>query len=96
MIEGMAEVHMSEAEVARDFAAVVERIRRGAEVIVERDAEPVAVIRSPQFRGRSIDECIALAKARGSHATLDDEFGKDLEEIIESHREPLNPPSTKR
>jgi hypothetical protein len=29
---------------------------------------------------------------RGSHATLDEDFGKDLEDIINSHREPLNPP----
>ena len=88
----MAELHMTEAEVARDFGAVLEKIRHGAEVIVERDAQPVAVIKAPQFRGRSIDECIALAKARGSHATLDEGFAKDLEEIINSHREALDPP----
>ena len=62
----MAELHMTEAEVARDFAAVLEEIQQGAEVIVERNAQPVAVIKLPQFRGRSIDECIALAKAHGS------------------------------
>jgi len=59
---------------------------------VERDARPVAVMKPAQLQGRLIDECIALAKERGSHATLDDEFAKDLEEIIESHREPLHPP----
>ena len=93
MIKDMAELHMSEAEVARDFAAVLEKIQQGAEVIVERDAQPVAVIKRPQFRGRPIDECIALAKERGSHATLDEDFAKDLEDIINSHREPLHPPS---
>ena len=45
---------MIEAEVARDFAAVVEKIQQGAEIIVERNAQPVAVIRQPQFRGPSI------------------------------------------
>jgi antitoxin (DNA-binding transcriptional repressor) of toxin-antitoxin stability system len=93
MIEGMAQLHMTEAEVAKDFAAVLEKIQQGVEVIVERDAQPVAVIKLPQFRGRPIDEYIALAKARGSHATLDDDFTKDLEDIINSHREPLTPPS---
>jgi antitoxin (DNA-binding transcriptional repressor) of toxin-antitoxin stability system len=83
---------MTEAEVARDFAAVLEKIQQGAEVIVERNAQPVAVIKLPQFRGRSIDECIALAKKRGSRATLDESFAKDLEEVIESHREPFDPP----
>jgi hypothetical protein len=93
MIEGMAQFHMTEAEVAKDFAAVLEKIQQGAEVIVERDTQAVAVIKLPTFRGRSIDECIALVKARGSHATLDEDFAKDLEGIINSHREPLAPPS---
>jgi hypothetical protein len=88
----MAQLHMTEADVAKDFAAVMEKIRQGAEVIVERDAQPVAVIKLPVFRGRSIDECIALAKAHGSHATLDDDFASDLEDIIDSRREPLSPP----
>ncbi len=89
----MAQLHMTEAQVTKDFAAVLEKIQQGAEIIVERDAQPVAVIKLPQFRGRPIDECIALAKARGSHATLDEDFAKDLEDIINSHREPLTPPA---
>jgi antitoxin (DNA-binding transcriptional repressor) of toxin-antitoxin stability system len=93
MIEDMAQVHMSEAELARDLHAVLEKVRQGTEVIIERDAKPVAVIKAPQFRGRPIDECIALVKTHGSHATLDEDFPKDLEEIINSHREPLNPPA---
>jgi hypothetical protein len=36
-----------------------------------------------------LSECIALAEAHGSTVTLDEEFGKDLEEIIQSHPEPL-------
>jgi antitoxin (DNA-binding transcriptional repressor) of toxin-antitoxin stability system len=92
MIEDMAQFHVTEAELARDLQAVLERVRQGVEVIVERDATPVAVIKSPQFRGRSLDECITQAKAHGSHATLDEDFGKDLENIINSHREPLTPP----
>ena len=46
MIEDMAELHMSEAEVAKDFAAVLEKvIRQGVDVIVEHDRQPVAVLR---------------------------------------------------
>jgi hypothetical protein len=89
----LAVLHITEAELARDVPAVLEMIRQGAEVIVDRNAQPVAVIKSPRFRGRPIDECIAMAKAHGSHATLDDEFAKDLDDIIDSHREPLNPPA---
>jgi antitoxin (DNA-binding transcriptional repressor) of toxin-antitoxin stability system len=93
MIEDMEQVHMTDAEVANNFAAVLEKLQRGFEVVVEHDHQPVAVIKLPQFQGRSIDECIATLEASGSHATLDDEFGHDLEAIINSHREPLNPPS---
>jgi antitoxin (DNA-binding transcriptional repressor) of toxin-antitoxin stability system len=84
----MAQVHMTEAEVARDLTAVLEKVRQGAEVIVERDSQPVAVIRSPSFRGRPIDECIALARKRGSDATLDEKFAEDLKSIINSHLGP--------
>jgi hypothetical protein len=87
----VAVLHITEEELARDVQAVLEKIQQGAEVIVERNAQPIAVMRAPAFRGRSIDECIAAAKAHGSHATLDDEFGQELEEIINSRREPLNP-----
>jgi len=88
----MVVLRISEADLARDLPAVLEKVRLGEEVVVERDTQPVAVIRPPDFQGRPIDECIALAKAHGSHATLDDDFAADLEEIINSHREPLNPP----
>ncbi len=89
----MATVHMSEADVARDLHSVLERVRQGVEVVIEQDHRAVAVIKASQFRGRPIDECIALAKTRGSHATLDEDFARNLEDIINSHREPLNPPA---
>ena len=76
----MAQLHITEAELARDLHSVLKQVRQGVEVIVERDRTPVAVIKAPQFRGRPIDECIALAQAHGSHSTLDQEFGKDLED----------------
>ncbi|HTS46963.1 MAG TPA: hypothetical protein VMH05_03410 [Bryobacteraceae bacterium] len=89
MIEAMAQVHMSESEVAKNFAAALEKVRQGAEVIVELDHRPVAVITAVKGPGRPIDECIAIAKARGSTATLDEDFAKDLEEII-AQRQPLD------
>ncbi len=92
MIEVMAQVHMSEAEVARDFKAALDKVRQGAEVIIEDDARPVAVLRSAFPKGRLLSECIALAKARGSTATLDEGFMKDVEEGIASRSQPWNPP----
>jgi antitoxin (DNA-binding transcriptional repressor) of toxin-antitoxin stability system len=50
MIETMAQLHMTEVEVARDLHAVLEKVRQGAEVVVERDAQPVAVIRAAARR----------------------------------------------
>jgi antitoxin (DNA-binding transcriptional repressor) of toxin-antitoxin stability system len=96
MIVGMAQVRMTEAEVAKDFAAVLERVRQGVEVVVEQDARPVAVIRTPPGPGRHIDECIALAKAyeeRLGYAPVPDPgFAQDVQAAIDAHREPLDPP----
>jgi antitoxin (DNA-binding transcriptional repressor) of toxin-antitoxin stability system len=53
MIEGMALVHMTEAELARDLHAVLEKVMEGVEVIIERDQRPVAVIKPPPGPGSS-------------------------------------------
>lgn len=87
-------IHISDAEAASDFASLLDRVRRGAEIVIEHDARPVAVVRSAEpHPGRLLSESIALAEAHGSTVTLDGEFGRDLEEVINSHREPLNPPA---
>ena len=86
MIGDMERVRMTDAEVASDFAAVLERLKHGEEVVVEQDHRPVAVIRPVQGPGRPIDDCIALALAHGSGAKPDEQFAKDLEEIIASRR----------
>ena len=93
MIDVMEQVHMTEAEVTRDFAAVLEKIQQGAEVVVQQDHRPVAVIRPPKRSGRPISECIASAKASGSQVTLDTGFAADVEEGIGGRQEPWNPPS---
>jgi prevent-host-death family protein len=86
-------IHVSEAEAANNFASLLERVRAGAEVVIEKDSRPVAILRPfEEPRVRLLSESLALAKARGSTVTLDGDFGRDLEEIINSHREPLNPP----
>jgi antitoxin (DNA-binding transcriptional repressor) of toxin-antitoxin stability system len=92
MIEGMEReaVHLSPAEAIRDIATILERVEQGAEVVIEKDRRPVAVIQPPPQAGRLLAECVALAEAHGSMVTLDENFGSDLEEIISSHREPLD------
>ncbi len=73
---------MTEAEVTKNFAAVLDSLRQGTEVVVEQDHRPVAIISPLKGPGRPIDECIALAKAHDSGATLDEDFTQDLDEII--------------
>jgi len=89
-------IHLSDAEAAKDFAAVLERVREGAEIVIENDARPVARA-AENVRGRLLSGSIALAKAHaeelGYEPVMDAEFTADLEEIVESHRKPLNPPA---
>ena len=85
-------VHISEAEAASNFADVLARVRAGAEVVIESDKLPVAVIHAPVPRRRTISECIALLP-EDSMAAMDADFAKDVEAAIESHRDPLEPPA---
>ena len=93
MIEAMGTLRITEAELARDVHALLAKVQEGAEIVVEQDHHPVAVIRPPLSKGRLLSECIALAEARGSTVTLDEGFMKDVEEGIASHSQPWNPPA---
>ncbi len=89
-------IHISETEAESDFRSVLARVREGAEVIIDSagGGAPVAVVKPAGERpGRLLSEAIALAEAHGSNVTLDEDFSRDLEKVIDSHREPLNPPS---
>jgi antitoxin (DNA-binding transcriptional repressor) of toxin-antitoxin stability system len=88
-------IHISEAEAAAtSFATLLAQVRAGAEIVIENGAQPVAVLRSAKpHPGLLLSESIALAEARGSTVTLDGDFGRDLEAIVNSHVAPLNPPA---
>lgn len=88
----MGTLHMSETEVARDFPAVLAKVRQGIEVVVERDQQPVAVIQPPKAAGRMISEILADLEARASTAAMDEDFARDIEEGIKAQREPWNQP----
>jgi antitoxin (DNA-binding transcriptional repressor) of toxin-antitoxin stability system len=45
MIEYVEQVRMTQAEVTKNFAAVLEKLNRGDEVVVEQNHRPVAVIK---------------------------------------------------
>lgn len=87
-------IHVSQAEALSDFAALLARVRAGIEIIIEDNSRAVAVLTpAPAGAGRLLSEAIASAESRASTATLDESFAHDLDKIISSHREPLNPPA---
>jgi antitoxin (DNA-binding transcriptional repressor) of toxin-antitoxin stability system len=92
MIEEMVQVHMTEAEVAGNFAAALEKVRQGLEVVVEADHQAIAVLRPAEPPRRKISECIAMLDT-ASTATIDADFAGDVEAAIAAHREPLEPPA---
>jgi antitoxin (DNA-binding transcriptional repressor) of toxin-antitoxin stability system len=89
-------LHISEADAVGDMASILRRVQAGEEVVIERDAQPVAVVRAAAPVRRTISECIGFAKAHeeetGQAPTLDPDFAADVEEIIRN-RKPWNPPA---
>jgi antitoxin (DNA-binding transcriptional repressor) of toxin-antitoxin stability system len=92
MIQGMEPLHISEGDLARDVRSILKRVETGAEIIIERDAQPVAVIRPVEPKRRKISECLARMPV-DSTATIDSDFAKDVDAAIAAHREPLEPPT---
>jgi antitoxin (DNA-binding transcriptional repressor) of toxin-antitoxin stability system len=86
-------VRMTEAELARDLPTVLDKVRQGVEIVIERNSQPVAVLKAPLFKGRRISEVIAALDASGANAVVDEDFARDVEEGIKAHRGPWNPPS---
>ena len=86
----MAVIHISEADAARDFAGLLARVRAGAEIVIESNNYPAAVIRAAEPPRRSISESIALAEAHskelGFKPVMDADFAADLEEIIRNRK----------
>ncbi len=87
-------IHISEKDAVSDFESLLARVLDGAEVVIERDAQAVAVVRpAGEFRARLLSESIELAEAHakqsGYQPIMDADFAADLKEIIES-RKPRN------
>jgi len=77
---------------ATTVATLLDRVRAGAEIVIEDDTHPIAILHSAEPLRRTISECIALLP-EDSVATIDPGFSKDVEAAIASHREPLDPPA---
>ncbi len=83
------QIHMTEAEIGGNFAAALEKVRQGIEVVVEHEHQPIAVLKAAEPPRRTIAQILALMP-KDSTATIDEDFAADVEAAIESHREPLD------
>jgi antitoxin (DNA-binding transcriptional repressor) of toxin-antitoxin stability system len=90
---GKPVIRITEAEAASDFLSVLARVRAGSEFVIEHDAKAVAVIRPVEPHVRLLSESLRLAREHGSKAILDGDFARDLETVVNSHREPLKQPA---
>ena len=91
MIEAMGILRVTEVELASDIGTILNRVQSGTEVIVERNARPVAVLRAVEPHRRRLSEILG-SLSEDSTATIDPEFAADVQAVIDSHREPLNSP----
>jgi antitoxin (DNA-binding transcriptional repressor) of toxin-antitoxin stability system len=78
-------IRISEAQAASNFDTLLARVRAGAEVVIERNKNPIAVIHAPAPVRRTIAECIALLPEH-STATIDEDFARDVEAAVVSHQ----------
>lgn len=87
-------VHISEAEAARDFSALLRRVRDGEEVVVDCEGGFEAVVKVAQpSKGRKITEILEALRereARQGLAVPDDQFARDVAEAHERYNAPLD------
>ncbi len=85
----MSVIHISEAEAAHDLSGLIDKVRAGEQVQINRGAESFALVPAvEEFPvGWTIDDAIRRSEARGSAVTLDDDFGDDMEEIMRFNRQ---------
>jgi antitoxin (DNA-binding transcriptional repressor) of toxin-antitoxin stability system len=87
---GMAVIHISEADAARDFASLMAKVRAGEEVVIESGTTPVAVMKPAFDKDPSIKATLERMKRRseerGYKAEMSPEFAADMEEIIRNRK----------
>jgi antitoxin (DNA-binding transcriptional repressor) of toxin-antitoxin stability system len=86
----MITVRMTEAELARDVHAVLEKVRQGMEVVIEQDSCPVAVLKAPRVNGRKIPGVMTAYDTNGVSAVVNGKGAKHAEDSVKSHRDSWN------
>jgi len=91
----MATIHISEAEAAANFAALMAHINAGEQVVIERDSKPVAVLTPsatsmPPRETRTVNETLerfkALEAKRGESLRMGSDFADDMDEILRNRK----------
>jgi prevent-host-death family protein len=89
----MAVVRISESDAARDFAGLLDRVRAGEEIVIEKAAAVAVLLHiAAESPLRLLSESLRLAKEHGSTVMLDGGFADDLKAAVESHPESLENP----
>ncbi len=84
----MATIHISEADAAKDFGGLIDRVQGGDEVVIEREDKVVAVLRDAEaeFKPRTLSESLAILKEiereRGYATVMDEDFAADMREVV--------------
>jgi antitoxin (DNA-binding transcriptional repressor) of toxin-antitoxin stability system len=90
----MAVIHISRSDAASNFDGLLALAAKGDEVFIESNERVVArLLPAEAPRPRLLSESLRILKQRNSTVTLDGDFGRDLEAVIQSHLEPMNPPA---
>ncbi len=85
----METIHVSDVEAARDLLSLLAKVRAGTTVMIEKDAQVIAILRPLEPKPLSLRERLALLPEDAS-AVMDEEFAHDVEKAIAHHREPSN------
>jgi antitoxin (DNA-binding transcriptional repressor) of toxin-antitoxin stability system len=84
-------LRLTATQAARDFSRLLDLVEEGAEAVIERRQQAIAVMRPAEMTPRRASECLAVRLARPS-VRPDPGFARDLEEIIEGHPKGEPPP----
>jgi prevent-host-death family protein len=88
----MTELHMTAAELGENLAEVLAKVRQGADVVIEQDDRPVAVLSPVVALGRKASEIMARME-KTSSATMDADFAHDVQAGIDARNQPWEPPA---
>jgi hypothetical protein len=85
----MATIHISLDEAERNLQALLAQLDENTSFLIEDGNKPVALLQPPPPRKLSLRERIDLLP-KDEEAVMDDDFARDVQAGIDSHRAPLD------